>query len=235
MNKLQALLGGACMVVLALGPGIAHAQAYPENSPEACTDRGDNDGDGYVDCYDPDCRGFAFCQQASQPPPPPQQYPQQYQQPPPQQYQQPPPVYYAPRPTYSYTQPPPGKGIAEVIVGFSLLIIGIGCAGGSYPMWVIGLGSNTPGSIFSSGERIGYLAGAITLDILATAMVIVGVILVPTGFGKMGKYSRWKKQQAGQAAMFEYKGMGFTPMLSLAPAHGSASGADASLGLKITF
>src|SRR5262252_7799978 len=33
----------------------------PENTVEACTDNQDNDGDGLVDCADPDCSGIGPC------------------------------------------------------------------------------------------------------------------------------------------------------------------------------
>jgi hypothetical protein len=226
MTKIQALLSGLCMVVLAAGPGIAHAQGYPETTPEACSDRVDNDGDGFVDCYDADCRGFAFCQQ----PPPPPQYQPAYQPPPP------PPNYYAPRPVYNYVAPPPPKGVADVIVGFIMLGLGLGFGIGSYPLWDVAFSGS---GLFSSSTKTNYLIGAIILDIFATGMLIVGVILVPSGFGKMARYKEWKARRAAQglpvSTMFQYKGIGFTPTLGLAPTV-SGSGADgASLGLKVTF
>jgi hypothetical protein len=232
MTKIQGLLSGLCMVVLAAGPGIAHAQGYPESTPEACSDRVDNDGDGAVDCYDADCRGFAFCQQAAPPPgyqPPPPGY-----QPPPPGYQ-PPPTYYVPRPVYNYVQPPPPKGVADVIVGFVLLGMGLALGIGSYPLWDVAFSGS---GLFSSSTKTNYLIGAIIADIFATGMLIVGVILVPSGFGKMARYNEWKKRRAAQGqpvSLFDYKGIGFTPTIGLAPTV-SGSGADgASFGLKVTF
>ncbi len=32
-----------------------------ENTPSACRDGADNDGDGHLDCFDPDCADFVFC------------------------------------------------------------------------------------------------------------------------------------------------------------------------------
>jgi hypothetical protein len=37
------------------------SNARPENTPDACRDHADNDGDGHVDCNDQDCVVFAFC------------------------------------------------------------------------------------------------------------------------------------------------------------------------------
>ncbi len=90
MTRLQAFLGGVCILALALGPGLeglAHAQPMPENNPAACHDGVDNDGNGYVDCYDPQCQ--PFCQQQ-----------QQQYAPPPPNYGQPPPSYGQPPPNY---------------------------------------------------------------------------------------------------------------------------------------
>src|SRR4051812_31737899 len=36
-------------------------QSGPENTPAACSDGVDNDGDGYADCSDPDCSGIGTC------------------------------------------------------------------------------------------------------------------------------------------------------------------------------
>src|SRR5262245_23869883 len=40
------------------------AQQAKEYSPTACQDGADNDGDGYVDCNDQDCRAFTVCYDA---------------------------------------------------------------------------------------------------------------------------------------------------------------------------
>ncbi len=222
MSRVQGLLSGLCMVVLAAGPGIAHAQTYPESTPEACSDRVDNDGDGYVDCYDPDCRGFAFCQPQAPPP--------GYQQPPPG-YQPPPPGYYQ-QPVYAPPAPPP-KGVVDVIVGFVMLGVGLALGIGSYPLWEVALSGST---FFVSANKTGYLIGAIVCDIFATGMLVVGMILVPSGFGKMAKYKAWKARQSGQpVSLFDHKGLGFSPTLSLAPAISGTGSDGATLGLKITF
>lgn len=50
---------GAC---LALAPGCGSDSASPrEDSPGRCDNGADDDGDGYVDCDDQDCRQFAVC------------------------------------------------------------------------------------------------------------------------------------------------------------------------------
>lgn len=50
--------------------GFAHADdSERENTKALCTDRDDNDGDGLVDCADPDCHVFRICQDYAPPPP----------------------------------------------------------------------------------------------------------------------------------------------------------------------
>ncbi len=50
------------VVVVCLLGGIARAQhPGPENSPAQCSDGYDNDGNGYVDCQDPKCKGVGQC------------------------------------------------------------------------------------------------------------------------------------------------------------------------------
>jgi hypothetical protein len=219
------------MVVLALGPGVAHAQGYPENSPEACSDRVDNDGNGYVDCNDPGCRNFAFCQQAAPPPgyqPPPPGYP-----PPPPGYPPPPPGY-AP-PGYTYQQPPPPKGVGDVIAGFILLGVGIIFIGVSIPFWQ---------SAYSPRYTVSFVADvaiAASFDILGTVMLIIGAILVPSGFGKMARYKRWQQQQQQPGmprALIDFnvgKGLTLAPAFSLVPSASVAGGMDGSFGFRLTF
>src|SRR5690348_5715315 len=137
MSRAGFFASGMCVLVLALGPAIAHAQPMPEASPQACHDGVDNDGNGYVDCNDPNCQ--PYCQQ---------QYPQQYppgqyqQQPYPPQYQQPygQPVYGQPQPVYVqpvYMQPrPPRSGIGMIIAGAVLLGLGVIFIVVSVPLWI---------------------------------------------------------------------------------------------------
>ncbi len=49
--------GGADAMGSNGGPGLTG----PENTPAACSDGIDNDGDGLVDCADPDCSGIGMC------------------------------------------------------------------------------------------------------------------------------------------------------------------------------
>ena len=48
------------LAAFVLGPGVALG-ADTENTPEACQDKKDNDGDGWIDCSDEECQPFAFC------------------------------------------------------------------------------------------------------------------------------------------------------------------------------
>ncbi len=48
-------------VCLSCAAGRAVAQPYEENTTAACRDGVDNDGDGKVDCDDPDCAELSFC------------------------------------------------------------------------------------------------------------------------------------------------------------------------------
>src|SRR5258706_2836169 len=83
-------LSFALAVTLIFAVRDARAQPGAENTPEACSDRMDNDGDGYVDCMDQDCQRLPICQAppqgAAQPPPPPPGDPPQPQYPPPGYY-----------------------------------------------------------------------------------------------------------------------------------------------------
>jgi hypothetical protein len=227
------------MVVLALGPGVAHAQGYPENSPEACSDRVDNDGNGYVDCNDPGCRNFAFCQQGA-PPPGYQAPPPGYQQAPPPGYAPPPPGYpppppgYAP-PGYTYQQPPPPKGVGDVIAGFILLGVGIIFIGVSIPFWQDAYSTRPTISSFVADVAI-----AVSFDILGTVMLIIGAILVPSGFGKMARYKRWQQQQQGgmPRALIEFdlgKKLTLAPAFSLTPSAAIPGAMDGSFGFRLTF
>ncbi|HTR49894.1 MAG TPA: proprotein convertase P-domain-containing protein [Kofleriaceae bacterium] len=43
------------------GGGTGSGEMGPENTPAACMDGFDNDGDGLIDCADPDCAGIDMC------------------------------------------------------------------------------------------------------------------------------------------------------------------------------
>lgn len=58
-----------CFLHAGLHTGLAYAEdAEHENTKYMCTDREDNDGDGLVDCADPDCHVFRVCQDYAPPP-----------------------------------------------------------------------------------------------------------------------------------------------------------------------
>ena len=210
------VMAGMCMVVLASGPTVAHAQGYPENTPQACSDRIDNDGDGYVDCYDADCA--QFCRQQPPPPngyvappPPNPEYapppppPPVYGNPPPV-YVNPPPVYYAPRPIYvqpMYVQQPmvPQPGIGTVIGGFVFLGLGVGfLAGGGYlldqacsrPTGGVGFGA---GCFDGTGSYYGWAWGGTIMVTFGSIFTILSLILIPVGFVKQARYNRWRDAQ----------------------------------------
>jgi len=232
------VLAGMCLVVVAGGPAVARAQGVSvESTPQACSDRIDNDGDGYVDCYDPDCA--AVCQRPAQPAPPayapPPAYPAQpappptYYAPPPAQ---PPPVYYQPAPVYRpvyvapvYAPPiqpyTPRRGIADIIVGFIFIGLGAGLIGGSVPLW-----QRCKSYCFDAGSSYyGYGWGATFMDIFGTAFLITGLILVPSGFVKEAKYSKWNKERQNRPISLLDR---LTPSLAVGPNGGSA-------GLKLSF
>jgi hypothetical protein len=54
--RLMALAASCALVVSGCQQGVAE-----ERSDAACTDGVDNDGDGLVDCADPDCRARSIC------------------------------------------------------------------------------------------------------------------------------------------------------------------------------
>jgi hypothetical protein len=216
MRKAGLLLTGACVVSLAYGP-VAWAQtpagaAGPENTPAACSDGVDNDGNGCVDCYDPGCRPFCQAPPPQYAPPPPQYAPPppQYGYPPPQypppQYpppQYPPPNYYAPPPTYYapppplYVQPPPAlrppsTGLGMLIAGIIFVPLGLGMLGGGADL----LGSDTSCSNdpFGNQSGCGNLAGGAVLVTLGTVFSIMGLIFIPAGAVQLSKYSKWKRE-----------------------------------------
>lgn len=227
MTRVQAFASGLCIVVLALGPGVARAQTGgAESSPEACQDRVDNDGDGYVDCYDADCRAHPFCQQAA-PAPAPEAVPAPPPYPPPPGYGQP--TYYAPpqHPVFVPPPRPPSTGVGELVVGSIFLPVGALLIGTSFILWE-DASFSTPSSF-----RYANAWGAVFMDIFGAAFLTMGAIFIPVGIVKMAKYSRWKREQATQqppaAGLFHLKGgVALTPTLS-------ASNQSGSLGFKLTF
>lgn len=231
MSIMKSAVAVLCASLLAALPSLSYAQTtqyYPENTPQACSDRVDNDGDGYIDCYDPDCRYFNFCTpQQGQP----QAQPAEPAPPPAPPAPQP---YYQPQPTY--TPPPPAvasnNGLGQIIAGFIMLPIGIGMAFGSWPLWEIGLrtsGSSVFGT--TSGINAPYLAGATILTILGTACVIIGAILVPVGFAN---HAKWKRSQHRPASISLFGGkVALTP--TIGGTVGGPSGSSGSLGLTFSF
>jgi hypothetical protein len=191
------------IVVIALGPSLARAQGVgPENTLGACRDGVDNDGNGLVDCYDPGCA--QFCQQQPQQPPPgyyQQQPPPGYQQPPPGYYQQQPPVYY--QPVYVAPPPPPrplGRGIADIIVGFSFIVIGAVLAGASTVLWYNDGYYSADNIWYQNGA---YVAGGVVMDILGVALFVAGCIMVPVGFVKEAKWHRAHRVALGNGVTLE--------------------------------
>jgi hypothetical protein len=72
MTTKSLILSSSLLFAAACGPaarpdnfgdddGSGHADASNTTSPENCTDMVDNDGDGLVDCHDPDCSGIDGC------------------------------------------------------------------------------------------------------------------------------------------------------------------------------
>jgi hypothetical protein len=216
-----------CLVVVAGGPAVARAQgASAESTPQACSDRIDNDGDGYVDCYDPDCS--AVCQRPAPAPTPAPAAPPTYYAPPPANpappptyYQPAPPVYVAPvvaPPIQPYT---PKRGIGDVIAGFIFLGLGAGLVGGSVPLWQ----ACGRYSCFSDAY-LGYGWGAVFMDIIGSAFLVTSFILIPVGFVKEAKYNRWvREHNGGRSVSFLDR---FTPTVAAGP-----NGANA--GFKISF
>jgi len=231
MRKAGLLLTGACVVSLAFGPAAwaqtAAGAGGPENTPAACSDGVDNDGNGCIDCYDPGCRQFCppppqyappppqYAPPPQYPPPqyapppqyPPPQYPPQY--PPPQYYAPPPPPMYAPAP---YVPPPPrapSTGLGLLITGIIFVPLGLGMLGGGVDL----LGSNTScNDAFGSSTGCGNLAGGAVLVTLGSVFSIMGLIFIPAGAVQLAKYSKWKREHQ--------------PMVKVSPS---------LTGLKMTF
>lgn len=65
--KLAAAMTLLCLLAYAAG---SPAQTTSENTPQACKDGVDNDGDGFTDCDDQDCGALVFCQEQPEEPPP---------------------------------------------------------------------------------------------------------------------------------------------------------------------
>jgi hypothetical protein len=228
------LVAGAAVALLVAGAGRAEAQAYPENTPEACSDRVDNDGDGYVDCLDPDCGGFQFCAQEGQPPA------QQYQPPPPG-YGQPgygQPGYGQPaygQPAYGqpvYVQPnyararPPQNGVGHIIVGSIFLPLGVALLGAGGYLWTVSCSYNL--SCFSpNGLQYGLAWGAVFTTIFGSAFAVMGAIMIPVGIVKTVKYNRWKREQMNRGTPVSLLDR-IQPLLNVSPQGGS-------LGLQLTF
>jgi hypothetical protein len=183
-----------CIAILALGPGLAHAQEPPpppEAPPPAPPPPPEQPPPGYQQAPPP---GY-------QPPPPGYQPPPPGYQPPPPGYQQPPvyyappPVYYAPPPVY-YATPPavqvqPKNGVAEIIVGAIFLPLGLIFLGTSSVLWN---DCTFQGGCFDpNNPNYGEAWGAVALDVFGAGMTVAGAILLPVGIVKAVKYSKWKK------------------------------------------
>ncbi len=85
LTPLPLLLSVACSLVTTSGHAQPPAETATENetsmdeenTPEACRDGMDNDGDGHVDCIDQDCQVFAVCVvPQTEPAPPPSVLPE---------------------------------------------------------------------------------------------------------------------------------------------------------------
>jgi hypothetical protein len=252
MTRLQAFMGGMCMLALALGPGVAEAQPMPENNPQACHDGVDNDGNGYVDCNDQQCA--PFCQQQYQQPPPGyqqpppgyQQPPPGYQQPPPGYYQQPPPGYYAPPPPPAYppgynyaANIPPPSGLGQLITGSILLPLGIVFIIVSVPLWndACGPSSDQFGCVNALSPGYAEAIGALWLDLIGVVFVIAGLVMIPIGAARYGRYRRWRSQHG--FALYDGHGLTISPVFggaAMPSVAGSASSlSSAALGLKFSF
>ena len=226
---------GVCIAICLLGPvGWASAQAppaqavTPENSQAACSDGIDNDGDGYIDCADPDCQQLTLCQAPplGTPPPPSTPPPPTYQPPPPAY--QPPPSYQAPTyqpympPTYAQSTEQPPFGLVTGIIGAALLIAGLGMLGGSASVWVdANCKASTLDNPNSGTCKDNNLRNeGIVLDVFGGIFFIVGVVMTPVGFSQFSTYLHWKKTHPKTTA--------FVP--SLQATQNGAVG-----GLKFTF
>jgi hypothetical protein len=249
MSRVGFFLSGMFVLVLVLGPTVAHAQPVPEASPQACHDGYDNDGNGYVDCNDPNCAqfcqpppGYAPPPPGYQPPPPGYQQPPPGYQPPPPGYQQPPGYYVQPQPVYVMPPPaprPPGTGIGAIVAGFILLPLGLIflAVGGSLISKAcdrsLNCGSDFPGT----SAYDDYWSGVV-LVIFGVPMAIAGLVLIPVGFARYGRYSRWKREH-GMA--FYHKGnLTLEPVMGMAASMTamrpvSTLGQSGTLGLKLTW
>jgi hypothetical protein len=225
MNRLSV---GALTCALVLATSASHAQAQavqPENTPEACSDRVDNDGDGFVDCMDQDCQRLAVCQapQGTVQPPP------GYPPPPPP----PPPTYYVPPPPQPYmpmvnpaTLPPP-NGVGQVIAGSVFLGVGVGLlAGGAWlyddsAYCVATLNRCTTAAGVGYTDKSVEFASGVSLLVIGSAMTVVGAIFIPVGIIKMGRYNRWKREH-------HMANLHLEPVLA-------ASAHAGELGFKLTF
>lgn len=212
MKRLSSLLVGAVCAMLAFGPSLSYAQEYPPPPPPP----------GYPPPPPPP--GY--------PPPPPQGYPP----PPPEGYPPPPPQYYAPPPPNMYPPPPqverqPPNGLGLLITGAVMFPVGVILLGTSVILWDDSVCvSNTFGGC---GSSTGLVAGAATMDVFGSAMVVLGAIFIPVGIVQMAKYGRWKKSHMGgpppQAGTFNLgHGWAVTPSIT-----GGANGGRA--GLSFSF
>jgi hypothetical protein len=209
MKALQGLVSGLLVASLTFAPALAHAQYVPENTPETCADGIDNDGNGYVDCYDPSCRTLPQCQpqQPQYAPPPPQ-----YAPPPPQYYQQQPyqPVYVPPPPPRQ-----PSNGLGDIIVGSIFLPMGLILLGTSTILWdACNVRTSTNIACFDRGEAW----GALTMDIFGAGFLIIGAILLPIGIVKAVKYNKWKHSQGRPMGLIDLGhgvGLSFSKDLSI--------------------
>ena len=111
--------------------------------------------------------------------------------------------------------------MGRIITGAIFIPVGILMIGGSVPIW------DSCGSCLdsSSSSHVSAGIGALSLDLVGTALVITGTILLIDGAVKEGKYNKWKAS-GGQVSLLER----VTPLLAVNPKTGSSS-----VGLKLAF
>jgi hypothetical protein len=169
---------------------VAAPALAQENTPELCRDGADNDGDGFIDCADPECQQLPQCARAY-----PQQYVPRYAPVYPQMYPPPPPPM-----TYPVPAPEPKYGLPTGISGAVLLVAGVGMLAGSAGPWIqANCHSGDPILLSGSGcSDDGARDVGVVLSVLGATALLAGVIMTPLGFSQ---YANWRRWKAGRVNM----------------------------------
>src|SRR5580765_6371019 len=101
--------------------------------------------------------------------------------------------------------PPPRNGIPQIVTGFILLPIGIIFVGASAVLWNDACAGNRPCFDVPGTTYYDNAVGALVLDMFGIAFIIAGLVLIPVGFARYGRWRAWRARQG--LALYDKNGL----------------------------